>query len=107
MSLTDKVYLLQTTHLVINAFLTPCTTAEVYKHDSAEDHEGGQYLLPTEGVHSQADADGGGDDGLHVGVHAYQCGTDALLTNGDEEVSDESGAHDEVGQLEQEGAGEG
>ena len=47
-----------------------CTTAEVYHHDTTEDHEGGKNLLPTEGVHAEADADGGGDDGLHVGVHA-------------------------------------
>ena len=56
-------------HLSIN--VSPLrTTAEIHHHDTTEDHEGGKNLLPTEGVHAQADADGGGDDGLHVGVHA-------------------------------------
>ena len=60
------------------------TTAEVHHHDTAEDHEGGKHLLPTEGVHAQADADGGGDDGLHVGVHAHERRAYAWLANGNE-----------------------
>ena len=83
------------------------TTAEVYHHDTTEDHEGGKNLLPTEGVHAEADADGGGDDGLHVGVHADQGRTDTLLSYRDEEIGDEGGADDEVSKLGEESAREG
>lgn len=75
------------------------TTAEVHHHDTTEDHEGGKYLLPTKSVHAEADADGGGNDGLYVGVHADQGRTDTLLTYRDEEVGDKGGTNDEVSQL--------
>ena len=55
--------------------------------------------MPTEGIHAKADADGGGNDGLHVGVHADQGRTDTLLTYRDEEIGDKGGANDEVSQL--------
>ena len=83
------------------------TTAEVHHYDTTEDHEGGKNLLPTEGVHAEADADGGGDDGLHVGVHADQGGTNALLPYRDEEIGNEGGADDEVSKLREEGARKG
>lgn len=63
--------------------------------------------MPTEGIHAENDADGGGNDGLHVGVHAHKGRTDALLTYGDEEVGDKGGANDEVSQLRHVGGGEG
>ncbi len=99
-------YPMQKVHLATNV-LPLRTTAEVHHQDTAEDHEGGKHLLPTEGVHAEADADGGGNDGLHVGVHAHQRRSDALLTDGDEEVGDEGGADDEVSQFGKEGAREG
>ena len=83
------------------------TTAEVHHHDTTEDHEGSKNLLPTEGVHAETDADGGGDDGLHVGIHADQGRADALLSYRDEEIGDEGGADDEVSKLGEEGAREG
>ena len=55
--------------------------------------------MPSKGVHAEANADGGGNDGLHIGVHAHQGGAYALLTNGDKEVSDEGCTHNEVGKL--------
>lgn len=83
------------------------TTAEVHHHDTAEDHEGGKHLLPTEGVHAEADADGGGDDGLHVGVHADQGRADTFLSYRDEEIGDKGGTDDEVSKLGEESAREG
>ena len=76
-------------HLSIN--VSPLrTTAEVHHHDTTEDHEGCKNLLPTEGVHAETDTDGGGDDGLHVGIHADQGRTDALLPYRDKEIGDKS-----------------
>ena len=63
--------------------------------------------MPTEGVHAEADADGGGNDGLHVRVHADQGWADALLSYRDEEIGDEGGADDEVSKLRKECAREG
>ncbi len=88
-------------------FFSLRTAAEVHHQDTAEDHQGGKHLLPTEGIHAEADADGGGNDGLHVGVHAYQRRADTFLPHGDEEVSDEGSADDEVSQFGKEGAREG
>ena len=48
-------------------------------------------LLPSEVVQTNDDADDGGDDGLHIVVHADQSGSQALLPDGDEEIRDESG----------------
>ena len=92
-------------HLTINVSLLR-TTAEVHHHDTAEDHEGGKNLLPTEGVHAETDTDGGGDDGLHVGIHADQGRTDALLPYRDKEIGDKSGTNDEISKLGKEGARE-
>ena len=89
---------MQNLHWVIN--VSPLrTTAEVHHHDTAEDHEGSKNLLPTEGVHAKDDTDGGGDDGLHVGVHAHQCRTDALLTYRDKEVGDKGGTNNQECEL--------
>ena len=48
-------------------------------------------LLPCEVVQTYDDADDGGDDGLHIVVHADQSGPQALLPDGDEEIRDEGG----------------
>ena len=56
--------------------------------DSDKDGNGCYYLLPTEGVHTDIYAQGCGYDGLHIGVHTYQCGTYALLPYGNEEIGD-------------------
>ena len=42
-------------------------------------------------VQADDDADDGGDNGLHVVVHADQGRAQAFLSDGDEEISDESG----------------
>ena len=42
-------------------------------------------------VQTDDDADDGGDDGLHIVVHANQSGSQAFLPDGDEEIRDESG----------------
>ena len=51
--------------------------------------------MPGKQVHTYIYTDGYRYDGLQVGVHAYECGADALLTYRYEEVGDECSAYDE------------
>ena len=67
--------------------------------DTRKDQHHGQSLLPGEVVQTDDDADDGGDDGLHVVVHADQSGSQALLPDGDEEIGDKSGEEHHVGYL--------
>ena len=55
--------------------------------------------MPGQLIHADVDAYGYCYDGLQVGIHAYECGADALLAYGNEEVGDECGAYDEEGEF--------
>ena len=59
--------------------------------NAGEDQHHGNSLLPSEMVQTNDDADNGGDDGLHIVVHADQSGSQALLPDGDKEIRDKSG----------------
>ena len=62
-----------------------------------EDEGSGKDFGSSEGIHAQGNAYNAGNDGLEVVVHAHQCGADALLADGDEEVGHKGGKEDEVG----------
>ncbi len=64
-------------------------TALVDDPNAGEDQHHGNSLLPCEVVQTDDDADDGGDDGLHVIVHADQGRPQAFLPDGDEEIRDE------------------
>ena len=67
--------------------------------NTRKDQHHSQSLLPGEVIQTDDDADDGGDDGLHVVVHADQSGSQALLPDGDEEIGDKSGEEHHVGYL--------
>ena len=75
------------------------TLTVIHHHHTPEYHQRCQHLLPSQGIHTDADTDHDGDDGLHIRVHANQRRTDALLPQWDEEIGDEGGAHDEERQF--------
>ena len=79
-------------------------SAIVDEYHTAKYHDAGQYFLPAERIHTYPNADGDGYDGLHVGIHAHQGRADAFLSQRDEEVGDEGGAHNQEGQFPQVGA---
>lgn len=83
-----------------------CTTAKVHQHHTTEYHEGRQHLLPTERVHPHTNADGGGNDGLHIGVHAHQGRTDSLLPYRNKEIGNKCSTHNQVRQFEKKSIGE-
>ena len=64
--------------------------------DAADDEDGGEEFLPGEGVEADPDADGGGEDGLEVGVHADQGRAQAFLSERNQEVGNEGGEEDQV-----------
>ena len=72
-------------------FLRYRRPALVNDPNTREDQHHGNGFLPSEVVQTYDDADDGGDDGLHIVVHADQRGSQALLPDGDEEIRDESG----------------
>ena len=73
--------------------------AEADDYHSSEHHDGGKHLLPCKYVHSDDDADDDGYYRLDIAVHADQRRSDPLLSDRDEEIADECGADDEVGQF--------
>ena len=75
---------------------------EVY---TGEYEDGGDGFVPGELVEPEEDGDGGGHEGLGVVVHAEGGGADALEGYGDEEVSEEGGAEDDVEEACQGGEG--
>ena len=84
-----------------NPLLRTGTFTVIHHHHAPEYHQCCQHLLPGQAVHTDADADDYGNDGLHIRVHTDQCRTDALLPQRNEEISDECGAYDEESQLRQ------
>ena len=68
-----------------------CRPALVDDPNAGEDQYHRYTLLPGKVVQTDDDADDGGDDGLHIIVHADQRGSQALLPDRDEEIGNESG----------------
>ena len=89
---------------MLHRILSFRTPAIIHHHHASEYHGSGQYLLPTQCIHSHPNADDDGNDGLHIAVHTHQGGADAFLSQRDEEVGDEGGADDEERQFRQIGA---
>ena len=68
-----------------------CRRPTLVDNPNAGENQYHRYtLLPSEVVQTNDNADNGGDDGLHIVVHADQRGSQAFLPDGDEEIRDES-----------------
>ena len=74
-------------------------TALVDNPHAGEDENHGDDLVPVHRVETDGNADDGGDDWLHVVVHAHEGGTQTFLPDGDQEVGDEGREEHHVGNL--------
>ena len=87
--------------ITILHFLFCLAAAVAYDDYSAKDHDGGKNFLPCECVHAYAYADDYRDYWLGIAIHAYECRSDALLSDGYQEVGYECCAYNQICQFSQ------
>ena len=72
------------------------SSASIDQIGARKHHYGCHNLLPGQPVHTQDDCRHHANQRLHVGVEAHHGGSQLFLSDGQQEIGDEGGKHDDV-----------